>query len=283
MRFLCSSEMSEVIIRPALKKEYKKIAKVFMSSFMKGPVESEKQELILLRIKKNIQKEMPVYHVAVENDEIVGIGGETCYDGVSFIGYIGVLPSHRRRGIANLIFQTVLEEAGKNNPTVELFSNLGIENLYRKFGFDDEFYTHILELQKFDTEIQLNVETLESKIPSWIYELDKEAVGFDRSKLLDLLVEEQDTSIVSFKRNGYAICGGNRIGPMIAKNKEAAKQIFDYLLSDESKKVTTPDRYKMFFEQYRPKKIQSAIKMTFGEPLENIPEWIWSYSSFAFS
>ena len=276
-------EMSKLIVRLALDNEYKKIAEVFMASFFKEPVEPEKQELIISRIKKNIERKMPVYYVAVADDEIVGIGGETCYKGVSFIGYIGVLPKYRRRGIGNSIFERILDEAIKNNPTVELFSNLGIENLYRKFGFEDEYYTHIFELKQFDTEIQLNVETLESKIPSWIYELDKKAVGFDRSKLIDYLMEEQDTKVITFKRNGYAICSGNQIGPMIAKNQEAAKQIFDYLLSDGSKRVVSPERFKMFFEQYKPNKIQTTLKMTFGEPIESIPDWIWSYSSFAFS
>ncbi|MHA1123508.1 MAG: hypothetical protein ACTSPC_11995, partial [Candidatus Heimdallarchaeota archaeon] len=177
----------------------------------------------------------------------------------------------------------ILEEASENNSTIDLFSNLGIENLYRKFGFEDEFYTHILELPKFNTEIQLKVDTFESKIPAWIYELDKEAMGFDRSKLLDHLVEKQKTSIVSYERSGYAICGSGRIGPMIAKNQQTAKQIFDYLLSSGTKRVITPDRFKPFFTQYHPKKIQSTLKMTIGEPITDIPSWIWSYSSFASS
>lgn len=275
--------MSEIIIRPGLKEEYKKIAEVFVASFIEKPIKPERQESISLGFRKIIQKKITSYYVAVENKEIIGIGGETCYEGVSYIGYIGVLPIHRRRGIGSLILGRILEEASKNNPTIDLFSNLGIENLYRKFGFEDEFYTHILELPKFNTEIQLKVDTFESKIPAWIYELDKEAMGFDRSKLLDHLVEKQKTSIVSFERNGYAICSSGRIGPMIAKNQQAAKQIFDYLLSSGTKRVITPDNFKPFFTQYHPKKIQSTLKMTIGEPIKSIPSWIWSYSSFASS
>ncbi len=273
--------MSEIIIRPGLEEEYKKIAEVFVASFIEKPIKPERQESISLGFRKIIQKKITSYYVAVENKEIIGIGGETCYEGVSYIGYIGVLPIHRRRGIGSLILGRILEEASKNNPTIDLFSNLGIENLYRKFGFEDEFYTHILELPKFNTEIQLKVDTFESKIPAWIYELDKEAMGFDRSKLLDHLVEKQKTSIVSFERNGYAICSSGRIGPMIAKNQQAAKQIFDYLLSSGTKRVITPDNFKAFFTQYHPKKIQSTLKMTIGEPIKSIPSWIWSYSSFA--
>jgi GNAT superfamily N-acetyltransferase len=274
--------MSEVIIRLGLEEEYKKIAEVFVASFIKEPIKPERQELINARFKKIIQKKITSFYVVVENNEIIALGGETCYGGVSYIGYIGVLPTLRRRGIGSFIFEKILDEASKNNPTIDLFSNLGIENLYRKFGFEDEYYTHILELAKFDTEIQLKVETLELKIPSWIYELDKEAMGYDRSKLLDYLAEEQNTTIVSFERSGYAICTDGRIGPMIAKNKQAAKQIFDHLLSSETKRVITPEKYMNFLTQYQPKKIQSTIKMTFGEPIENIPDWIWSYSSFAF-
>ncbi|NPE09430.1 MAG: GNAT family N-acetyltransferase, partial [Asgard group archaeon] len=164
--------MLDIIIRPGILKDYKEIAGIFMASFIKEPIEPEKQELIKLRFKKIIQKKFTSYYLAIENKEIIGLGGETCFGGVSYIGYIGVLPTHRRRGIGTFIFERILDEAAKNNPSIDLFSNLGIENLYRKYGFEDEFYTHILELQKFDTEIQLRVDTLESKIPSWIYELD---------------------------------------------------------------------------------------------------------------
>jgi len=275
------SYMSDVIIRLCLEKEYKKLAETFVSSFIKEPIEPEKQESINLKFKKIIQKKITSYYVAVENNEIIGLGGETCYGGVSYIGYIGVIPTYRKRGIGTLIFKRILEEAYKNNPTVDLFSNLGIEDLYRKFGFDDEFYTHILELPKFETEIQLKVETFKSKIPSWIYELDKEAIGFDRSKLLDYLTEEQETTIVSFERNGFAICNDGRIGPMIAKNQEAAKQIFDYLLLSGTKRVIAPERHETFLEQYQPKKIQTCLKMTYGEMIKSIPSWIWSYRSFA--
>ncbi|MHA1531929.1 MAG: GNAT family N-acetyltransferase [Candidatus Heimdallarchaeota archaeon] len=275
--------MSEIIIRLGLEEEYKKIAEVFVASFIEKPIKPERQEAISLGFKKIIQKKITSYYVAVENKEIIGIGGETCFGGVSYIGYIGVLPTHRRRGIGSLILGWILEEASENNSTIDLFSNLGIENLYRKFGFEDEFYTHILELPKFNTEIQLKVDTFESKIPAWIYELDKEAMGFDRSKLLDHLVEKQKTSIVSFERNGYAICSSGRIGPMIAKNKQAAKQIFDYLLSSGTKRVITPENFKPFFTQYHPRKIQSTLKMTIGEQIKSIPSWIWGYSSFASS
>lgn len=275
--------MPEVNIRPGLKEEYKKIAEVFVASFIKESIKPERQEIINSRFKKIFQKKITSYYVAVENNEIIGLGGETCFGGVSYIGYISVLPTHRRRGIGSFIFERILDEAAKNNPTIDLFSNLGIENLYRKFGFEDEFYTHILELQKFDTEIELRIDTLESKIPSWIYELDEEAMGFDRSKLLDYLIEEPDTFIVSFERIGYAICSDGRIGPMIAKNKQAAKQIFDYLLSSGPKRVITPENFIPFFTQYHPKKIQTTLKMTFGEPITSIPSWIWSYSSFASS
>ena len=105
MRILCSREMTEVTIRPGILKDYKKIAEVFVASFIKNPIKPVRQEIINSRFKKIFQKKITSYYVAIENKEIIGIGGETRYGGVSYIGYIGVLPTHRRRGIGSLIFQ----------------------------------------------------------------------------------------------------------------------------------------------------------------------------------
>ena len=77
--------MTEVTIRPGILKDYKKIAEVFVASFMKEPIKPEKQEIINSRFKKIFQKKITSYYVAVENKEIIGIGGETCFGGVSHI------------------------------------------------------------------------------------------------------------------------------------------------------------------------------------------------------
>ncbi|MGC9781432.1 MAG: GNAT family N-acetyltransferase [Candidatus Heimdallarchaeota archaeon] len=82
------------------------------------------------------------------------------------MGYLGVLLSQRKRGIGTSIFKKLLEEAEKHNPTIELFSNLGADSIYRRCGFKEEFNAFILKLTKPDDATYENVERLSDSIPS---------------------------------------------------------------------------------------------------------------------
>ncbi|NHJ05740.1 MAG: N-acetyltransferase [Candidatus Heimdallarchaeota archaeon] len=275
--------MSYVLVRPALKEEYEKIAEVFITSFNIKTSEQADIEKIIRRIKIIIEEGLTSFSIAEENGEIIGIGGETRYIGSSYIGYIGVIPSRRRLGIGSMIFERILVEASKSNPTVELFANPGVDSIYRKFGFIDEFHTHIFELSNMNIKDKENITILDNTMPQWVYELDRKAIGFDRSKLLNYLTKWKGCSIATFENKGFAIFDKDNIGPLIATKKEIAISLLNTILRTGTKKIVAPERIIADLQIYSPKKIQSCLKMIYGNQIKSEHNWIWGYSAYATS
>ena len=275
--------MSYVLIRPAQKEEYLQIAETFISSFnvpISNPAQKEK---IAQKIKRIIADEIASFHVADENGKIIGIGAETRFLGASIIGYIGVIPSRRRLGYGSMIFEKVLEEAAKINPTIDLFANPGVDSIYRRFGFIDRFNVHIFELTPHKEKDQMEISIWNEQIPKWVYDLDKKAIGFDRSKIMDFWISLDDTKLVCFEEKGFAFVNENQIGPLIATEKEIVYKIIDNILQSGSKKIIVPEYYIKDIQQYSPKKIQSCLRMSYGDKLKDVLDWIWGYGAFATS
>ncbi|HUU77143.1 MAG TPA: GNAT family N-acetyltransferase [candidate division Zixibacteria bacterium] len=275
--------MSYVLVRPALNEEYEKIAKVFILSFNIKTTDQADLEKIIQRIKIIIDEGLTSFSIAEENGEIIGIGGETRYIGSSYIGYIGVIPSRRRLGIGSMIFERILVEASKSNPTVELFANPGVDSIYRRFGFIDEFHTHIFELSSKNNNEEKNVTILDNTVPQWLYELDRKAMGFDRSKLLNYLIKWKGCSIASFENKGFAIFDKDNVGPLIATKKEIAFSLLNMILLSGPKKFVAPERIIADLQIYSPKKIQSCLKMIYGNQIKSEYNWIWGYGAYATS
>ncbi|MFX1512070.1 MAG: GNAT family N-acetyltransferase [Promethearchaeota archaeon] len=272
--------MSNFFIRTPLESECYQLADTFTRSFM-VPLDSIQQEELAQKFKAQIQNKVVFFLVAEENEQMVGLGGESRYRGCSFIGWLGVNPHRRKLGIGSALFQRLLEQATVYNPTVELFSNLGIENLYRRFGFEDQFHAHIFELSKQTKVDNSDVKTVIDRIPQWIYELDQRIMGFDRSVLLKLLIETLGARLVYLEPDGYAIQANSNIGPLITKDVDVAKSLINQLLVTGSKRIISPTEFESEFKKFSPKRVQTCLKMTYGRLLLSEVSWIWGFHSFA--
>lgn len=277
--------MSYVLIRPAQKEEYLQITDAFITSFNVPISNLAQKEKITQKIKKIIEDKISFFHIAEENGEIIGIGAETRYIGASIIGYIGVIPSRRRLGFGSLIFEKVLEEASKINSTIELFANPGVDSIYRRFGFIDRFNAHIFELTPNKEKVIEGIEIINcnDSIPRWVYELDKKAIGFDRSKIMNFWINLEDSNLVCIDEEGFAFVNSQQIGPIISKEKEIAFKIIDSILQSGTKRIIIPEYFISEFNKYSPKKIQSCLKMTYGEKLKEELDWIWGFGAYATS
>lgn len=272
--------MSDVIIRPGSFEDYEKIAVVFMKSFLTDEVDLERRKKIIDYYKLIIEKNITNFTVAELNNELIGIGGETRYIGSSIIGYIGVVPSHRRKGYATLIFDRIITESKKNNSTLELFANLGADSLYRKFGFVNEYLTYKCEITTNSNETSHKNIIVNSNIPKWVLKMDKEVMGFDRSKLL-FFMKKNRNELVSFKKNGFAFCDGKTIGPIIAKNELIAKKLVNYYLSSGNKSIFIPEYNEIILNSFSSKKTHTCIKMVLGKHLNRKTNWIYGFRAFA--
>ncbi|MFW9923118.1 MAG: GNAT family N-acetyltransferase [Candidatus Thorarchaeota archaeon] len=275
--------MSEIIIRLQKDNEIEKIVDVFIDSFMPTKPDEVAKARIVKRFQLIKDYKITDFYVAELDAQIVGIGGLTIHKGSSFIGYIGVSPSYRKKGIGTKIFAELVEQANLHNPTQELFSNPGADTIYRKFGYKDDFTAHIYELTRSQDKKNFDGIEIYNKIPDWIYCIDKEAMGFDRSSFLNFLFNFPGTKLFGIPDEGYALDMVQMFGPIIAKSDETAYNLIDYNLNTGSKRIIASESFENKLEKFSPVIKQTCYKMSLGEPLKNKPYWIWSYNSFASS
>ncbi len=275
--------MTELTIRLANENDSKDLALVFIDSFGISAENNEKLiENTTNSLKHRINKKVSDFYITLQNERAVGLGAETRFLGSSYIGYVGVLRSVWRQGIGTKLFQFILNEAEKHNPTIELFANPGVDRVYRKLDFKDQFLTYNVELTT-TKEIQLEKVQEEEKIPQWIFDLDKLAMGCDRSHLLQFLISEPKTSLLSFEDRGYLITTDKKIGPVITKDIEAAYNLLNYSLATGKKTMLVPDKQLPFLKPFSPVEKQRCVKMIKGVALKNEPNLILGYNSFASS
>lgn len=275
--------MINLNIRPAVEIDSSEITNTIATSFKRDLSETRQRKILYEKVRQGILKKVTHFLVAEQEGQIVGIGGETRHIGSSYLGYLGVLPNFRRLGIGSNLFNRLVKQASTHNSTIELFANLGADKIYRRSGFQDEYHAHIFELNHHVETLDPDVKISTSSIPSWVYEIDRKAMGFDRSNLLNLLIELQGTSLVYIEHDGYALVTENTIGPLIAKDLDVVKSLVCHSISDGSKRILSLTEFETEFRILSPKKVHTCIKMKFGNPIKAKSSLVWGYHSFATS
>ncbi|MHA2298704.1 MAG: hypothetical protein ACXAEU_07460 [Candidatus Hodarchaeales archaeon] len=107
-------------------------------------------------------------------------------------------------------------------------------------------------------------------IPKWVIELDRKTMGFDRSRLLNFLIETQDASLYCLEQDSFGFCTNSSIGPLIVKDADTATSIIKHLLSTGSKRIISPDHAERILKPYSPKKVHTCLKMTYSNMLSEL-------------
>lgn len=274
--------MPKFLIRPPLEHESYKLTELYAHSFMKTPIDSNQLKNAAQRFKAEIRNQICNFLVVEEKGEIIGMGGETRHIGSSYIGAIGVFTDRRKQGIGSTLIQGLLDQASAYNPTIELIGNLQQVKLYRKFGFKEKYPVHLIELssnKQSNPDVIINNTT----IPKWLFELDHKTMGIDRSRFLKFLINNQGATLAYLDNEGYALCVGSRIGPVIAKDTDVAKSLVNHFLLSGKKQMIASDEFERGFKNNSPYKIQTNIKMQYGDPLNTDLSMVWGYHRFATS
>ncbi|MFX1561953.1 MAG: GNAT family N-acetyltransferase [Promethearchaeota archaeon] len=130
-------------------------------------VENELQELQEEKMKEHfkrlVQDPIRIILAAEENREIVGVAfGRAGKGGVSWLGFMGVMSSHRSKGIGKAILQRYIEESKRQGahkislntapqlkPAIRLYTGMGFipEGLFRRhiYGVDLIIYSKFLD------------------------------------------------------------------------------------------------------------------------------------------
>jgi ribosomal-protein-alanine N-acetyltransferase len=221
--------MKSLTIKELEREKIKESIKVFLLAFNRMNPEAVKNEKKTWEclIRNNIAK----FHIALKNEKIIGVGGSFLYQHVGSIGYLGVLPEYRGRGVGTAIFRTLLESAINSGcETVMLYaSNLG-EPIYKKFGFQGTYYASIHSLLKNWPNIPIKNKQIEilDYLPDWLLSLDNKVVGYDRNEYLKARITLGAKAII-IKDEGYGliseVLSRVRLGPLISVNFDSVLSI----------------------------------------------------------
>jgi len=114
-------------------------------SFVNPNIEMLRRSETLDNYGRFLEDKEVIILIALENDKIIGLAsGRIREDGVGHLGFLGVRPEHRRKGVGSNLLKEYLKEAKKRNAhKVWLFTAPSLHSaikLYVKAGFVPEGY-----------------------------------------------------------------------------------------------------------------------------------------------
>jgi predicted N-acetyltransferase YhbS len=163
--------------------------------------------------------------------------------GLAWIGMVLVDPEFRRLGIATRLMRLALDrliEAGV--ATVKLDATPDGRLVYENLGFKEESL-----IERWEGVVSRQTDgclTLEISARQEAFDLDRDAFGADRSKLIEMLIEDclvppvVATTTTDRRLTGYALARRGSvaayIGPVMTTVADAATVLLDGLLSQMS-------------------------------------------------
>jgi len=182
---------------------------------------------------------------ALVGGDLVGTTTTTTYENqLAWIGMVLVNPQNRRRGIATRLMNTALTYLRGRVATVMLDATPEGQPVYEKLGFGIESVRERWVGFVADTPLRSggvkSAVQLDSETRRELFALDRRAFGADRSKLIEILIEnacvEPVLATASDGRvQGYALArrGSNAdyVGPVVTSDPEQAGPLLDRVLS----------------------------------------------------
>jgi predicted N-acetyltransferase YhbS len=185
--------------------------------------------------------------------ELVGTTTTTTYDKqLAWIGMVLVNPQNRRLGVATRLMNTALSYLRGRVATVMLDATPEGRPVYEKLGFGVQ--SVIERWVGFVPDIRVrsggvkSAAQLDNETRRELFALDRRAFGADRSKLIEILIEDACaapvlTTAVNGRTQGYALARrgshADYVGPVVTSDPEQAGPLLDRVLSQ----LTAPQIY----------------------------------------
>lgn len=278
--------MSNLVIREPTGKEISNCIEVLYAAFGRTPPEDILAEEKIW--KALIDSEIGKFLVSEEKGKIIGLGGIFLFGKVSTFGYLAVLPEYRGKRIGTEIFTNLLDISNKMNCESKILyaSKLG-EPIYKKFGFKKRFYGEMYKLPVHSPNLGIDNKEIHilSNVPDWVFALDKETMGFDRTKYLTLRIKLGDR-ILAFENEGYGLLANKRLGPLIARNMCVAQQIIEKSIQlGAEHSIIAEHQYlpKEFFKTMTFTKMEDrgSVKMVCGKEIPEKLNLLYAIGTFA--
>ena len=238
--------------------------------------------------KSLIKNEIGKFLISEVKGKIIGIGGIFLFKEVCSFGYMGVLPEYRGKGVGTEIFNKLFE-IGKDlkYQTMILYASKLGEPIYKKFGFRGTFFGSMYSLSTQVPELKVGTKEIKvlNMLPDWLLTLDKKAMGFDRSKYLQVRINLSDKILV-IENEGYGLISNMRLGPLIATNLDAALLIINKSIALGANHLIIAEHQflqKRIFKSIKIAKqeIKPSLKMLCGKPISDNLNLLYAIGTYA--
>lgn len=177
---------------------------------------------------------------AVKDGRLVGTTTTTTYGkDLAWIGMVLVDPHERRQGIATRLMNVAIEYLKDKVATVKLDATALGEPVYERLGFQVES-----RLERWSgVSNTRNAETSNVLDHEGLLALDRIAFAADRSKLLEMLIDDACVPPVLLRAadgtlSGYALArrgtNADYVGPVVARSPQHVESLLDRVLSELS-------------------------------------------------
>jgi len=124
---------------------WENLTELLPDSFINPNIDAIRSSEMVVNLKRLIQNKEILLLIAIENNNIIGLAkGRINLDGVGMLGFLGVRPNHRNKGVGSSLLEEYLKEAKKRNAhKVWLFTSPSLYSAIRldvRAGFVPEGY-----------------------------------------------------------------------------------------------------------------------------------------------
>jgi GNAT superfamily N-acetyltransferase len=209
--------------------------------------------------------------------KVIGCGALICFVETAWIALMAVEPGLQRRGTGSLIMGTLMKSARNlGYRTVKLDATNFGRGLYARHGFVDEYPAKVYEIP---ARCDLGEESgpkvrLDEALAGWCLLLDREAIGDDRSVLLNAALAD-GAKVLMVEEEGFGVLHGRKVGPVIARNTDAAIAIVRRAGSFGANRIYVPHHpgfpsgFLVGLKEVPPRwELECCTRMIYGEPVK---------------
>ena len=262
--------MTEVIIRRATRNDIPRMTEVFCSAY--GFREDFNSVVTSFDVSLEVQPDG--CFIALLSGRAVGTACYFVYGGLAWVGAVGVVPELQRKGIGTRLMDAVLSELSEAGVrTVRLDASRAGYRLYRRLGFTDEYRTITYDLSGAVLPAEAgDVEVLHT-VPEHVAELDRVAFGADRLRVIMAWVR-RSAKILAVEGRGYCMLWGSKLGPLIARDYDAAVRLLARALELGATSVIVPDANTLamkLVDEFGGRPVNTCVRMRLGpEHVEDV-------------
>lgn len=159
------------------------------------------------------------------------------YGGFAWVSMVLVHPAQRRKGYATQLLRTAIADLERRGLTPILDATPAGQTVYRQEGFEDRwrFSRFCLEERRMKSEVEGTVRELRDSDWKDVLELDREAFGASRERLLRALHRRLPQAALVVEGEGFVFGRDGRearqIGPLVARDAAAARALLSHALA----------------------------------------------------